>query len=796
MKKLFIIALLSALVPVLSAVTVDPAKAVIVVEKEADGVVQFAAQELQKYLHWITGKKIPVVNKQVPGKYPFIFGTPANLVLKPEEARWEVTKEYARLYGDSEPAGTTRIQLWKILVQGKTGDLTAVYDFLEKQLGVLFLAPGKEGVSYPSVKVLELKEGGNSWIPQLTRRFMWPDRAFWAASKFYEKDGTLKKKRESLAPVEFLPPTRAEYTKKEQETRLWLKQQRMGEHGDKLSYGHAFENWWARFGKTHPEYFALVKGKRQPPSRPKWIKLCVSNPAVWKQIAADWANRKNRSSFINACENDGWGFCECAACRKLDMPPRPGAKWDDDLSDRYAYFANQVLREARKIDPEAKVCQYGYSVYRFPPRREKLSDANFVIYVPTMMDLDRLESDYRAWQKAGARHFLMRPNDLHVNTTLPMGFDKQIFSAFELGIKYGVFGTSYDSLHGFWDISGLADYVIARGHVDPSKSYDHWVNEYCSAWGAAAPDVRAYFDYFRVNIWEKRLLPHRAAISKAGNNGNFRLGLMYNISTYYKDEDFDAAEKLLRRGEGKNLTPQQKRRLETLLLVNEHSRLTFRAIKARGSEKVRAAVKLLKFRRANKDRLNINWERLFNIEAQFSDCTGIKLAELLANYDDFRETPQWWVFGTDPGQAGDREKWYELPFPQFCRKMKKMLRTDAPWEQQKYLKDEAYRKMLEKYDGIAWYAQNLVIPPEWKGKEVFVLFGAVDESAWVYMNGKFAGKHLFVEENDWKTPFAIPVTELIDWNRPKQTVIVKVEDKNGLGGIWRPVKIVVREKKR
>ena len=72
----------------------------------------------------------------------------------------------------------------------------------------------------------------------------------------------------------------------------------------------------------------------------------------------------------------------------------------------------------------------------------------------------------------------------------------------------------------------------------------------------------------------------------------------------------------------------------------------------------------------------------------------------------------------------------------------------------------------------------------------------MDESAWVYVNGKFAGKHLFVDDNDWKTPFAIPATELIDWNRPKQTVIVKVQDKNGLGGIWRPVKIVVREKKK
>ena len=122
----------------LSGVTVAPEKAIIVVDKNADGTVQFAAVELQKYLHWITGRKIVITDKRISGKYPFIFGTPEGVSLKPEEARWEVTKEYTRLYGDSTRIGTPRIQLWKILApRTKSGDLTAVYDFLEKQLSVL-----------------------------------------------------------------------------------------------------------------------------------------------------------------------------------------------------------------------------------------------------------------------------------------------------------------------------------------------------------------------------------------------------------------------------------------------------------------------------------------------------------------------------------------------------------------------------------------------------------------------------------------------------------------------------------
>jgi hypothetical protein len=781
------------------AFSVPPKNSVIIVDKKADGVIQFAAKELQKYLKLITGVNIPIVNKKIANKYSFIFDKPKNVILKDEEACWEVNKSFTLLYGDSTYIGTPKIQLWKILTtKSKSGDLTAVYDFLEKQLGVLFLAPGKDGVYYKTSKTLNLQEGKNSWVPPFRYRFMWPDRAFWQISKLYHKNGKLKSKRNIFAPDEFMPQSASLFSKKEQETRLWLKQQRMGESGEKLYYGHAFTKWWKRFHKTHPEYFALTKGKRQPleMARTDWNKLCVSNPAVWKQIVSDWAALKNRPQFINACENDGYGFCECSNCRKLDMPTRKGDKWYSDLSDRYVYFANQVLKEAKKIDPNVKVCQYAYSFYRYPPRREKVTSDNYLIFVPSMMDLDRLNEDYQNWYNVGARNFFLRPNDLHLNTNLPMGFDKQIFDAFKIGYKYGIFGTSYDTLHGFWDISGLADYVIARAHIDPTKDYDYYVNEYCSSYGLAAKEAKEYFDYIRKNIWDKQLWPKRKEISNAGRYGNFRQGLMWNIHTYYSEKDFDNLDKIIHKGLAKKLSKISKYRMETLLLVNQHSRLTFRALAAKGKEKIPHAVKLIQFRRTYKDRLNINWGRLFHIEISNDDCTGIKAAELLSQYNDFCSTPQWWVFCTDPDNVGEKEEWHKLSFREFQKKAKKMIRTDANWEKQRYLKDEAYKNMLKTYDGIAFYGQNLKIPKEWKNKEIYLIFGAVDESAWVYINGKFAGKHLYVMEDDWKTPFAIPITDKINWSQEKQKVIVRVEDKSGLGGIWKPVLLGAIDKKK
>ena len=60
MKFYGTLAILAAMIVNLAAVTVDPAKAVIVVKKDADGVIQFAGKELQKYLHLITGKRSPL----------------------------------------------------------------------------------------------------------------------------------------------------------------------------------------------------------------------------------------------------------------------------------------------------------------------------------------------------------------------------------------------------------------------------------------------------------------------------------------------------------------------------------------------------------------------------------------------------------------------------------------------------------------------------------------------------------------------------------------------------------------
>ena len=98
------------------------------------------------------------------------------------------------------------------------------------------------------------------------------------------------------------------------------------------------------------------------------------------------------------------------------------------------------------------------------------------------------------------------------------------------------------------------------------------------------------------------------------------------------------------------------------------------------------------------------------------------------------------------------------------------------------------------YDGIGWYAAQVKIPPEMKGREIFLRFGAVDESCWVFVNGKPAGEHLFKSSDDWRTPFTIRIDPFVRWDKPFQLFVVRVEDKAGAGGIWKRVWVVSKKK--
>lgn len=134
-----------------------------------------------------------------------------------------------------------------------------------------------------------------------------------------------------------------------------------------------------------------------------------------------------------------------------------------------------------------------------------------------------------------------------------------------------------------------------------------------------------------------------------------------------------------------------------------------------------------------------------------------------------------WLFKTDPKTAGHRTGWYA---PNLDETDWKAIRMGA-WEGQGF----------ENYDGIGWYRIRFKMPEKMKHEAVELHFNAVDEGAWVWLNGTYIGQH---DEgpDGWTIPFWLDVTQEIKWGQ-ENILVVRVEDSSAAGGIWKPVNVEI-----
>ena len=70
------------------------------------------------------------------------------------------------------------------------------------------------------------------------------------------------------------------------------------------------------------------------------------------------------------------------------------------------------------------------------------------------------------------------------------------------------------------------------------------------------------------------------------------------------------------------------------------------------------------------------------------------------------------------------------------------------------------------------------------GKVLQLKFAAVDEEAWVWVNGRFAGEHA-IGSGGWQDAFTIDITKFAKPNE-ENLIAVRVYDRMFQGGIWRP----------
>ncbi|HWG46440.1 MAG TPA: DUF4838 domain-containing protein [Gemmataceae bacterium] len=154
----------------------------------------------------------------------------------------------------------------------------------------------------------------------------------------------------------------------------WERHNRMG--GPlRIAIGHTWHGLDPKGDfEKHPEWFALVQGKRQP-SKP-----CYSHPEVLQRATQYSLQQAAKGAgMISMTPPDGLGYCECERCRAVcrggepyqkqgtTFARRPDGVLVSVASETLFQFVNQVAAAVAKKYPKTLVGCYAYSAYSHPP---------------------------------------------------------------------------------------------------------------------------------------------------------------------------------------------------------------------------------------------------------------------------------------------------------------------------------------------------------------------------------------------------------------------------------------------
>ncbi len=280
-----------------------------------------------------------------------------------------------------------------------------------------------------------------------------------------------------------------------------------------LKFGHSFNDYWEKYGKDHPDFFALqANGSRiQNPERER---LCVSNPKLWDFVAErkiEEFENNPQQDMASICPNDGGPnqICMCKICQSWDpdnapkirirrlIDPYTGKSFEEypSLSDRYFRFYNEVAKRVAKVYPDKKLGVYAYSIYKTVPVNIDEIHPNLVVELVSM-DKELIDG----WSKmTRSGQLYLRPNSMwpQDDGDGTLGFVRNSARWHAETIRYavekGFEGFDFDGGIWNWGTQGLEYYVLIHAMWDPYADIDQLINDYhFAAFGAGAPSMLKY----------------------------------------------------------------------------------------------------------------------------------------------------------------------------------------------------------------------------------------------------------------------------------------------------------------
>jgi len=422
----------------------------IIIPSLVSSIEKQAAQQLQKYLSKLSLKPIQIAEE---GKTAVIYGIYLG--------ETEFAKSNEINFNQLPEAGfINKIVGNNIIIAGgsKKGLLFGVYDLLE---GLGFRKYANEDAAGPKIKSFEPGQGIKTYEPQIKYR-----------TTSYSKIA-------------------------DQEYSDWHK---LSSRDDWGLFVHTFNTLVPQqiYAKTHPEYYSLIDGKRQPGTQ-----LCLSNPEVLKVLVESLQKKiqeKPEPTYWSVSQDDNDRYCQCEGCTALNE------KYGKVPSGSIIYFVNQVAKEF----PDKIISTLAYWYTRKAPKNIEIEpNVNIMLcniessrQAPVFVTDPAFSNDLRDWGALSKDILIWDYNIQFTNYISPF---PNLYTL-KPNIKFytdnqvkGLFMQANDEAAA--EMALLRSYLICKLMWNPDADDKAIISEFLTGYfGAAAPFISQYIESMQESL--------------------------------------------------------------------------------------------------------------------------------------------------------------------------------------------------------------------------------------------------------------------------------------------------------
>lgn len=554
-------------------------------------------------------------------------------------------------------------------------------------------------------------------------------------------------------------------------------------------YAHTYNSLMPpeKYFEQHPEYYSEINGQRTK------SQLCPMHPDV-QRIVLDKVRENLRSDptveYVDVSPNDGRGYCRCRLC--TEVIEREGTMMGPLL-----VLVNHVADGIRDEYPDVLVTTLSY-LDTVVPTRTFGPAPNVLLWMANdrhawgfqdmfVWETDQSAKAMKAWEDRWQAPKMIwdYPSEYHgstINFSLPV-----IAGNLQWYTEHGADGIYFQTLHnpnyGFPQ-AYQRSWIFAKLAWDPTLDTQALVRDFnYGFYGEAAPHMQSYHELlwetwrqWHADVVESTQLPWKVEGARKIKKNPGRVSVEGNASFWDQAEKHLAAAKKSVAGR-----PVFERRVDVARIP-----LLYRELEKGPADDAAAYRSLIdEFERIARTSRVLIVER--NVGPPTSEDLSEKLdywrklTEPLPNIP-YIELSNTWKFEPDPLDIGLKERWYEPGY------------SDLAWSS---IETGSWIKQGHEGLDLAWYRQSFSVTDAMlRDENLWMLFGGVDETAEVYLNGKLVFEHTeastgLTRQKLWNRAFVFNAKPHL--HAGDNTLAVRVTRTASQAGIWIPVRFILQE---